>query len=78
MYAHRTVQPINSLHLELDLPTEFSDCETAEIIVLPLKLQKKEPDNWQQKITAFGDFLSDDFPDDINDDDLGEDGLGEL
>ena len=73
MYAHRAVQTINNLHLELDLPSEFADCETAEIIVLPLKSQNTNPKTWKEKITASAGVLGDDFPDDVNDNDLGKD-----
>jgi hypothetical protein len=36
MYAHHAVLPINNLHLQIDLPIEFSNCKTVEIIVLPI------------------------------------------
>ena len=73
MYAHRTVKTISNLHIEVDLPTEFADCKTAEVIVLPIQSENTVAKTWEEKILAFSGVLGDDFPDDINDDDLGED-----
>jgi len=36
MYEHRTIQRLNNLHVQFDLPPEFAGCTEAEIIVLPV------------------------------------------
>ncbi len=73
MYAHRIIQPLNGLHVQFDLPPEFSDCQEAEIIVLPLNPAKSDPQDWEQWVRSVAGTLTDDFPDDITDDDLGVD-----
>ena len=35
MYAHHAVLPVNDLHVQIDLPAEFINCQSVEIIVLP-------------------------------------------
>jgi len=73
MYAHRTIQQLNGLHLQVDLPPEFADCQAAEIIVLPVISSMTNLENWETRVLAVAGTLSDDFPDDIDDSDLGED-----
>lgn len=70
MYAHRTIQPLNGLHVQFDLPAEFANCQTAEIIVLPVSSTSKA-ETWEARVLAVAGTLSDDFPDDIDDSDLG-------
>lgn len=74
MYAHRTIQPLNNLHVQFDLPPEFADCKEAEIIVLPV-VSSPSGLTWEARVLAVAGTLSDDFPDDIDDADLGEDAL---
>lgn len=50
MYAHRIIQPLNGLHVQFDLPPEFADYQAAEIIVLPVKPAKSDP----QRLGAVG------------------------
>lgn len=66
MYAHRTIQPLTGLHIEIDLPAEFSDYDEAEVIVLPVVRQKPAM-SWEEKVRSFAGILGDDFPDDITD-----------
>lgn len=73
MYAHRIIQPLNGLHVQFDLPPEFSGYQAAEIIVLPVKPDKSDPQDWEQWVRSVAGTLGDDFPDDITDDDLGVD-----
>ncbi len=73
MYAHRTIQPIKDLHVQVDLPAEFANCQQAEIIILPILTTESEANNWKMKVLAVAGSLSDDFPDDIDDSDLGVD-----
>ncbi len=73
MYAHRIIQPLNSLHVQFDLPPEFTDCREAEIIVLPVKPARSQEQDWAEWVHRMAGTLSDDFPDDITDDDLGID-----
>jgi hypothetical protein len=73
MYAHRVIQPLNSLHVQFDLPPEFADCQEVEIIVLLVKLAKSNSQSWEQWVRSVAGTLGDDFPDDITDDDLGVD-----
>ena len=73
MYAHRIIQPLNGLHLQLDLPPEFAGCQEAEIIVLPIQNISPDSMSWEQRVLSLAGTLSDDFPDDIDDSDLGED-----
>jgi hypothetical protein len=73
MYAHRIIQPLNGLHLQLDLPPEFAGCQEAEIIVLPIQNIFPDSMSWEQRVLSLAGTLSDDFPDDIDDSDLGED-----
>jgi len=35
MYAHHAILPVKNLHIQIDLPAEFANCQEAEIIVLP-------------------------------------------
>ncbi len=35
MYAHHAILPVKNLHIQIDLPAEFVNCQEAEIIVLP-------------------------------------------
>ncbi|CAK0767909.1 conserved hypothetical protein [Gammaproteobacteria bacterium] len=73
MYAHRTIETITNLHIQIDLPTEFAHCQQAEIIVLPITPSVALPKSWQERVLAVAGTLSDDFPDDIDDSDLGQD-----
>jgi hypothetical protein len=73
MYAHRTIQPINGLHVQFDLPPEFADCAEAEIIVLPIKSLSPAAKSWENRVLVAAGTLSDDFPNDIDDSDLGQD-----
>jgi len=73
MYAYKTTQPINRLHVEIDLPAEFSDCVAAEIIVLPVAAPVLSQRTWEDRVMALAGIMGDDFPDDISDADLGED-----
>ncbi len=73
MYAHRIIQPLNGLHLQLDLPPEFAGCQEAEIIILPIQTTTLASMSWEQRVLSLAGTLSDDFPDDIDDSDLGED-----
>lgn len=73
MYAHRTIQHLNGLHVQLELPSEFADCQEAEIIVLPIMSTQTSPETWAARVLAVAGSLSDDFPDDIDDSDLGQD-----
>ena len=73
MYAHRIIQPLNGLRLQLDLPPEFSGCQEAEIIVLPVQVTTPGSISWEQRVLSLAGTLSDDFPDDIDDSDLGQD-----
>jgi hypothetical protein len=70
MYAHRTIETIKDLHVEIDLPAEFANCQQAEIIVLPIR---PALDDTEAFLAALAGGLSDDFPDDIDDSDLGID-----
>jgi hypothetical protein len=73
VFAHRTIQPIKDLHIQIDLPAEFADCQAAEIIVLPVMPSTPAHKNWEAHVLAVAGTLSDDFPDDIDDADLGQD-----
>lgn len=73
MYAHRIIQPLNGLRLQVDLPHEFSGCQAAEIIVLPVQAATPASILWEQQVLGLAGTLSDDFPDDIDDSDLGQD-----
>lgn len=73
MYAHRTIQHLNGLHVQLELPSEFADCQEAEIIVLPIIATQTSPESWAARVLAVAGSLSDDFPDDIDSSDLGQD-----
>ncbi|MGB5063116.1 MAG: hypothetical protein WBQ37_05050 [Candidatus Competibacter sp.] len=73
MYAHCIIQPLNSLHVQVDLPPEFADCQEVELIVFPVKSTKSHSQNWEQWVHGMASTLSDDFPDDITDDHLGVD-----
>ena len=41
MYAHRTVQRLNNLHVQFDLPPEFAGCTEVEIKQLDIIYQQK-------------------------------------
>lgn len=73
MYAHRIIQPVKNLHVEIDLPAEFSGCAEAEIIVLPIMAPEVSGKSWKERVIALAGILDEDFPDDITDADLGED-----
>lgn len=73
MYAHRTIQPLDGLHVQIDLPPEFAGCREAEIIVLPTKPATTPAKTWEERVLRHAGVLSDDFPDDIDDSDLGVD-----
>jgi len=73
MYAHRTIQLLNGLHVQFDLPAEFANCKEAEIIVLPITSTTSSAETWASRVLAVAGSLSDDFPDDIDDSDLGQD-----
>lgn len=74
MYAHRTIETITDLHIQIELPAEFANCQQAEIIVLPIDPATARPSqSWQERVLAMAGTLSDDFPDDIDDSDLGQD-----
>lgn len=73
MYAHRIIQPINGLHVQFDLPAEFTNCSEAEIIVLPVKSFPPTAKSWEARVVAVAGTLSDDFPDYIDTSDLGQD-----
>ena len=75
MFAHRTIQKLNDLHLQIDLPVEFSDIKEAEVIVLPVMSAIKNSESWLARVLALAGTLSDDFPDDIDDLDLGKDAV---
>ena len=64
MYAHRIIQPLNSLHVQFDLPPEFTDCREVEIIVLPVKPAPPNEQEWEEWVRSMAGTLSDDFPDD--------------
>lgn len=73
MYAHRTIEPISSLHIQFDLPAEFANCKEAEVIVLPVLSSTPAPKSWEARVLTVAGTLDDDFPDDIDDTDLGQD-----
>ena len=73
MYAHRTIQRLSNLHVQFDLPLEFSGCTEAEIIVLPIVSSSGKVTTWEERVLAVAGTLGDDFPDHIDDSDLGED-----
>ncbi|NEX23091.1 hypothetical protein G3480_22795 [Thiorhodococcus mannitoliphagus] len=73
MFAHRTIQPIKSLHIEIELPPEFADYQEAEVIVLPARLVSAQEKTWDERVRALAGTLSSDFPDEIDDSDLGRD-----
>jgi hypothetical protein len=73
MYAHRTIQTIRDLHIQVELPAEFADCRQAEVIVLPIEPDVSGTQSWESKVLSVAGTLSDDFPDDIDDSDLGID-----
>jgi len=66
MYAHRTIQRLSNLHVQFDLPPEFSGCTEAEIIVLPIVSSSPESTTWEKRVLAVAGTLSDDFPDYID------------
>jgi len=72
MYAHRTIETITNLHIQIDLPAEFAHCHQAEIIMLPMTPSAALPKSWEERVLAVAGTLSDDFPDDIDDSDLGQ------
>ncbi len=65
MYAHRTIQRLNNLHVQFDLPPEFAGCTEVEIIVLPVS-SSPESTTWEERVLAVAGTLSDDFPDHFN------------
>ncbi len=67
MYAHRVIQPLNGLRLQLDLPPEFSGCQEAEIIVLPVQATTPASISWEQRVLSLAGTLGDDFTDDMTD-----------
>jgi hypothetical protein len=73
MYAHRTIETIKDLLVQIDLPAEFADCRQAEIIVLPIPSNAADQVTWETQVLSLAGTLSDDFPDDIDDSDLGVD-----
>jgi hypothetical protein len=77
MYAHRIIQPLNGLHVQFDLPSEFADCQEAEIIVLLVQPTTPAPVSWEQRVLGLAGTLSDDFPNDIDDSDFRQDVLRE-
>ncbi|NEX21699.1 hypothetical protein G3480_15500 [Thiorhodococcus mannitoliphagus] len=72
MFAHRSIQPIEALHIEIDLPPEFADCREAEVIVLPARSESASKKIWDERVRALSGTLSSDFPDEIDDLDLGQ------
>ena len=73
MFAHRTIQPIEALHIEIELPPEFANYREAEVIVLPAWPVSVPEKTWEERVRALAGTLSSDFPDDIDESDLGRD-----
>jgi len=73
MFAHRTIQPIEALHIKIELPPEFADCREAEVIVLPALTVSAPKSAWEERVRALAGTLMSDFPDDIDESDLGLD-----
>ncbi|WP_200240714.1 hypothetical protein [Lamprobacter modestohalophilus] len=73
MFAHRTIQPIEALHIEIELPPEFADYQEAEVIVLPAPTLSATKSTWEERVRALAGTLTSDFPDDIDESDLGLD-----
>lgn len=73
MFAHRTIKILKDLHLQIDLPVEFTDYKAAEIIVLPVISSIINNENWESRVLALAGTLGDDFPDDVDISDLGND-----
>lgn len=73
MFAHRTIQPIESLHIDIDLPPEFADYQEAEVFVLPATTPAAPKMTWEERVRALAGTLTSDFPDDIDASDLGLD-----
>ncbi|HRY14441.1 MAG: hypothetical protein KDJ31_02755 [Candidatus Competibacteraceae bacterium] len=65
--------PLHDLHVQFDLPPEFTGCQFAEIIVLPVHSTVSDSLSWEERVRNLAGTLSDDFPQDVDDADLGED-----
>lgn len=73
MYAHRTIQPLDGLHVQIDLPPGVRGYGEAEIIMLPTKPMTIPAKTWESRVLRHAGVLGDDFLDDIDDSGLGVD-----
>lgn len=73
MFAHRAIQPIEALHIDIELPPEFADYQAAEIIILPAPTVSAPKSTWEERVHALAGTLTSDFPDNIDESDLGLD-----
>ena len=73
MFAHRTIQPIESLHIDIELPPEFANYQEAEVLVLPATIPSAPKMTWEERVRALAGTLTSDFPDDVDASDLGLD-----